>query len=88
MNHITGTEDFCLTMEQTERSYQLLEGFGAGKHLYFLEESDDDDGYNNHITYLVFDPQKSYGATNLPTTKVKLPILEATRNHLMSFQNY
>ncbi|XP_021733258.1 uncharacterized protein LOC110700064 [Chenopodium quinoa] len=81
------TEDFCLTMEQTERSYQLLEGYGAGQRLYFLEEIDDDD-HNNHITYLVFDPQKSYGATSLPPTKVKLPILEATRNHLMSFENY
>ncbi|XP_021732668.1 uncharacterized protein LOC110699485 [Chenopodium quinoa] len=81
------TEDFCLTMEQTERSYQLLEGYGAGQRLYFLEESDDEN-HNNHITYLVFDPRKSYGATSLPPTKVKLPILEATRNHLMSFENY
>lgn len=82
------TEDFCITMEQTERSYQLLEGFGAGQRLYFLEESEADDGCSNHITYLVFDPQKSYGATNLPPTKVKLPILDATRDHLMAFDNY
>ncbi|XP_010678215.2 uncharacterized protein LOC104893775 isoform X2 [Beta vulgaris subsp. vulgaris] len=78
-------EDFCLTMEQTERSYQLLEGYGAGQCLYVLEESDN--GYNNDKSYLVFDPKKSYSATNLPPTRVKLPILEATQNHLMAFEN-
>lgn len=79
-------EDFCLTMEQTERSYQLLEGFGAGERLYFLENNID--SQKNDITYIVFDPQTSYGATNLPCTRVKLPILEATRNHLIACENY
>lgn len=82
-------EDFCIAMEQTERSYQLLEGFGAGQHLYFLENEREKE---NDITYIVFDPQISYGGKGVPRTRVKLPTLPLplplTSNHLMASQNY
>ncbi|KAH9606316.1 hypothetical protein KSS87_000231 [Heliosperma pusillum] len=73
-------EDFCVAMEQNERSYQLLQGFGAGQRLYVLEGKDE--------IYVAFDPVASYGATGLPRTRVKLPTLQATRDHLMPFENY
>ncbi|XP_050262491.1 uncharacterized protein LOC126706943, partial [Quercus robur] len=31
------TNDLCLTMDRSERSYQLLGGYGAGQHLYSLQ---------------------------------------------------
>ncbi|KAL9242501.1 hypothetical protein vseg_016493 [Gypsophila vaccaria] len=78
-------EDFCVAMEQNERSYQLLEGYGAGQRLYSLERKDEE---TEGITYIVFDPRASYGATGLPRTRVLLPTLQATRDHLMACENY
>ncbi|XP_074320252.1 uncharacterized protein LOC141657039 [Silene latifolia] len=80
-------EDFCVEMEQNERSYQLLQGFGAGQRLYVLEEKDDGETMED-VTHIVFDPVASYGATGLPRTRVKLPTLQATRDHLIPFENY
>ncbi|KAK9726115.1 hypothetical protein RND81_05G191500 [Saponaria officinalis] len=79
-------EDFCVAMEQNERSYQLLEGFGAGQRLYLLEQSNEGN-MEADVTYIVFDPQASYAATGLPKTRVILPTLEVTRDHLMAYES-
>ncbi|GMH09665.1 hypothetical protein Nepgr_011506 [Nepenthes gracilis] len=68
-------DDFCLAMDQTERSYLLLGGFAAGQHLYSLENDD------NHVEYIVFHHERLYG-----TTRVKLPTLHATEIHLREFE--
>ncbi|KAK9671323.1 hypothetical protein RND81_12G021800 [Saponaria officinalis] len=80
-------EDFCVSVEQNERSYQLLEGFGAGQRLYLLEQSNEGN-MEADVTYIVFDPRASYAATGLPKTRVILPTLEATRDHLMACESY
>ncbi|GAB4858029.1 hypothetical protein Ancab_015932 [Ancistrocladus abbreviatus] len=65
------SDDFCIAMDQTERSYQLLGGFAAGQHLYHVESDP------NHIQYIVFDHERAYS-----TAKVRLPKLHATAEHL------
>ncbi|KAK7835470.1 uncharacterized protein LOC112030846 [Quercus suber] len=73
-----GTDDLCLTMDRSERSYQLLGGYGAGQHLYSLQSD------LNQIVYIMFYPQRSYGTNMAP--RVKLPILNATKEHLLAFE--
>ena len=75
---LTGTDDLCLTMDRSERSYQLLGGYGAGQHLYSLQTDP------NQIVYIMFYPQRSYGTNMAP--RVKLPILNATKEHLLAFE--
>lgn len=72
------TDDLCLAMDQSERSYQLLGGYGAGQHLYSLKSDLD------QITYIVFCVQASYGDNRPP--KAKLPLLNATKEHLVAFE--
>ncbi|GMY35123.1 hypothetical protein FCV25MIE_30365 [Fagus crenata] len=72
------TDDLCLAMDQSERSYQLLGGYGAGQHLYSLQSDP------NQIMYIMFCPQRSYGANMAP--RAKLPILNATNEHLLAFE--
>ncbi|KAK4564635.1 hypothetical protein RGQ29_006636 [Quercus rubra] len=72
------TDDLCLTMDRSERSYQLLGGYGAGQHLYSLQSDP------NQIVYIMFYPQRSYGTNMAP--RVKLPILNATKEHLLDFE--
>ncbi|XP_002278905.4 uncharacterized protein LOC100267181 [Vitis vinifera] len=71
------TDDFCIAMDQSERSYQLLGGYGAGQRLYHLE------GDPNEIVYIVFSPERSQGTGETPR-RVKLPILNATEEYLMA----
>lgn len=73
-----GTDDLCLAMDQSERSYQLLGNYGAGQHLYSLQSDPD------LIMYIVFCSQRSYAASTPP--KVKLPLLNATKEHLVAFE--
>lgn len=71
------SEDMCLTMDQSERSYQLLGGYAAGQQVYCL-----DSGPNDNM-YILFCPGgASNGAVELQ--RVKLPILLATGEHLMA----
>ncbi|KAL5546917.1 hypothetical protein UlMin_006604 [Ulmus minor] len=63
------SDDLCVTMDQSERSYQLLGGYAAGQHLYKLETD------SNQTMYVVFSPP-SYANGEPP--KVKLPTLNAT----------
>lgn len=62
-------------MDQTENSYLLLGSYAAGQHLYHLQNDP-----TNQIMYIVFNPQGSYGFGDPPIAK--LPILEATEEHL------
>ncbi|RWR83388.1 Protein of unknown function DUF309 [Cinnamomum micranthum f. kanehirae] len=71
------TDDFCLAMDGSERSYQLLGTFAAGQHLYRLERDPDD------IQFIVFCPEASYSSGN--PAKVKIPTLHATEEHLNSW---
>ncbi|KAF8398098.1 hypothetical protein HHK36_017024 [Tetracentron sinense] len=68
------TDDFCLAMDRSERSYQLLGGFAAGQRLYHLESD------LNETLYIVFCPEGSY-STGRPI-RVKVPTLHATEEHL------
>lgn len=79
---MTGGDDMCVAMDQSERSYQLLGDYAAGEYVYHLETDNDDDG----ITYIVFNPQRDYTSDLSSTSrpKVKLPILNATNQHLIN----
>ncbi|KAL5719507.1 hypothetical protein ACHQM5_012273 [Ranunculus cassubicifolius] len=70
------TDDICLRMDGSERSYQLLGSFAAGQHLYHLESSSDG------ISYIAFYPE--YGSGKPTTTKVKVPTLNASKDHLIA----
>ncbi|KAM6588945.1 hypothetical protein CsatA_011550 [Cannabis sativa] len=66
------SDDMCVRMDQSERSYQLLGGYGAGQHLYKLQS----DSSNEQTMHIVFCPNMSY--VNGHPQKVKLPTLNAT----------
>lgn len=66
-------------MDRSERSYQLLGGYGAGQNLYRLELDHD------AKIYIVFHPERDYMKDVSPPT-VKLPTLNATEEHLLNFR--
>lgn len=70
------SDDLCLTMDQSERSYQLLGGYGAGQQLYSLQNE------HNNVAYIVFCRQPYSDPTGPP--KVKLPTLNAREEHLLA----
>ncbi|XP_047947633.1 uncharacterized protein LOC125193795 [Salvia hispanica] len=70
------TEEVCVAMDQSERSYQLLGGYAAGVHLYHLEI---DRSWN---AYIVFSPEKYRQRAAAPPT-IKIPRLEASEDHIM-----
>uniref|UniRef100_A0A1J3HGT6 DUF309 domain-containing protein n=1 Tax=Noccaea caerulescens TaxID=107243 RepID=A0A1J3HGT6_NOCCA len=75
------SEDMCLTMDQSDRSYQLLGGYAAGQSIYSLETVVD---FNNGMTEtsaILFSPSSS----SSEPTRVKLPTLTATDKHLLAF---
>ncbi|XP_073043215.1 uncharacterized protein [Primulina eburnea] len=73
------TEEFCETMDQSERSYQLLGGYAAGERLYYLELD------KNWNAYIVFSPEKYRGLLGEPPM-IKIPILEASLKHIMELE--
>lgn len=73
-----GTLDFCITMDQSERSYQLLGGYRAGERLYLLE------GNPNERMFIVFCPEGSQ-CTGETLPRVQLPVLHATQEYLMTY---
>ncbi|CAL5422922.1 unnamed protein product [Camellia sinensis] len=75
---LEGTDDFCIALDQSERSYQLLGGYAAGQRLYCLESDPND------IIYIVFCPERSYGTGEPP--RVKLPTLNASGEHLKEIE--
>lgn len=75
-----GSEDMCLTMDQSDRSYQLLGGYAAGQSIYSLETLVDFNNGMSETTAILFSPSSS---TSQPT-RVKLPTLKATDKHLLA----
>ncbi|WCJ28668.1 hypothetical protein M5689_010351 [Euphorbia peplus] len=75
IEHAACSNDVCVTMDQSERSYQLLGGYGAGQVLYSLEI---DRLKGLHIIYC---PPTSSSCDDTP--RVKLPTLHATNQHLL-----
>uniref|UniRef100_A0A0D9XNN8 DUF309 domain-containing protein n=1 Tax=Leersia perrieri TaxID=77586 RepID=A0A0D9XNN8_9ORYZ len=74
------TDDLCLTMDGSATSYQLLGNFAAGQQLYRLQTltgSHNGDG----VPIIVF------SASSDSDSRVKLPTLSATEQHLAALQN-
>lgn len=67
-------ESVCVTMEGSERSYELLGRYGAGQKLYDIEKEVDG------RMCIVFSPQTS----QTHPLRVKLPTLAATKQHLLA----
>ncbi|XP_058737797.1 uncharacterized protein LOC131609969 [Vicia villosa] len=72
------SDDICVAMDQSERSYQLMGEYAAGKRVYDLELGRD------ASVYIVLCLQGSNGATETP--RVKLPRLNATSEHLIAYE--
>uniref|UniRef100_A0A0D9XWI3 DUF309 domain-containing protein n=1 Tax=Leersia perrieri TaxID=77586 RepID=A0A0D9XWI3_9ORYZ len=74
------TDDLCLTMDGSATSYQLLGNFAAGQQLYRLQTltgSHNGDGV----------PTIVFSASSDSDSRVKLPTLSATEQHLAALQN-
>ncbi|XP_051138955.1 uncharacterized protein LOC127256797 [Andrographis paniculata] len=73
------TEEHCIAMDGSERSYQLLGGYAAGERIYHLEL---DNRWNAHI---VFCPDK-YEGTGTEPPSIKIPVLEASEQHILNLE--
>lgn len=74
-------EDYCLAMDQSEKSYKLLGGYGARHSMYSLDLETD-----YRVAYIVFCPEgvESYSAVApADRPRIKLPNLHATQQQLM-----
>ena len=74
----TGDESVCVTMEGSERSYELLGRYGEGQKLYDMEKQVDGS------TCIVFSSQTS----QTHPLRVKLPTLDATKQHLLALDSH
>lgn len=73
------TEELCVAMDQSERSYQLLGGYAAGEQLYRLQID------RSWDAYIVFCPEKYHrGAAEPPS--IKIPVLEASEQHMVELE--
>ena len=81
VDDVIGSEDMCLTMDQSDRSYQLLGGYAAGESIYTLETVVDFNNGMSETSVILFSPSSS----SSEPTRVKLPTLEATNKHLLPF---
>ncbi|KAL0404682.1 UNVERIFIED_CONTAM: hypothetical protein Sradi_2109000 [Sesamum radiatum] len=73
------TEELCVAMDQSERSYQLLGRYGAGERLYHLEID------RSWTAYIVFCPER-YGGTATEPPSIKIPVLQASEEHMMDLE--
>ncbi|KAL2482940.1 hypothetical protein Fot_44384 [Forsythia ovata] len=74
LEHAACTEELCLAMDQSERSYQLLGGFAAGQNLYSVDQNE----------YIVFCPERYHGRSEQP--RIKIPVLTASEEHLIDLE--
>ena len=81
VDDVIGSEDMCLTMDQSDRSYQLLGGYAAGESIYTLETLVDFNNGMSEASVILFSPSSS----SSEPTRVKLPTLEVTNKHLLPF---
>lgn len=70
-------DDFCLTMDQSDKSYQLLGNFATGQHLYSLQSDP------NNTVFIVFSPDERSRDGGREQPRAKLPVLHASEDHLM-----
>ncbi|OIT32144.1 PREDICTED: uncharacterized protein LOC109207729 [Nicotiana attenuata] len=70
-------DDICVTLDQSERSYQLLGGYAAGQKIYNLENDQDD-------LYLVFSGR--YHGNNTENPRIKLPTIDASQGNLKELE--
>ncbi|PIN06418.1 hypothetical protein CDL12_21026 [Handroanthus impetiginosus] len=75
------TDELCVAMDQSERSYQLLGCYGAGERLYHLEV---DRSWN---AYIVFCPDK-YRAMAAEPPSIKIPVLKASEENMMDLEYF
>ncbi|GFP82082.1 hypothetical protein PHJA_000351500 [Phtheirospermum japonicum] len=75
------TDELCVAMDQSERSYQLLGGYAAGERLYHLEID------RNWNAYIVFRPDRYVSKDTEPPT-IKIPVLNASEQHMMDLDYY
>ena len=66
-----GSEDLCIAMDGSQRSYQLLGNFASGKHLYELHRTDEE-------LFIVF-----IASEMADPLKVKVPSLTMTGDDLL-----
>ncbi|KAJ1703457.1 hypothetical protein LUZ63_003236 [Rhynchospora breviuscula] len=71
-------DEYCLTMDGSEKSYQLLGSFGAGQQLYSLNLGSD------AKTHILFSAPNHYSSER--PSRVKAPILGATEKHLIALR--
>lgn len=76
-----GTQESCVAMDQSERSYQLLGGYAAGERLYHLEVD------RSWTAYIVFCPDK-YRERAAEPPCIKIPVLEASQHHMMELEYF
>ncbi|CAI9754775.1 unnamed protein product [Fraxinus pennsylvanica] len=74
LEHAACTEELCLAMDQSERSYQLLGGFAAGQNIYSLDQNE----------YIVFCTERYHGRSEQP--RIKIPVLKASEEHFMELE--
>lgn len=67
------TDDICMTMDQSEKSYQLLGGYGAGQPLYSLDYKQDGS------SFIIFCSDRSLPSRE--SRRIKLPVLHASEDH-------
>ncbi|XP_010525464.1 PREDICTED: uncharacterized protein LOC104803254 [Tarenaya hassleriana] len=79
------SEDMCLAMDQSDRSYQLLGGYAAGQNVYRLETVVDFNNGMSETTSIVFRPPGSSSSASSEPPHVKLPTLDASEDHLSAF---
>ncbi|KAL3637041.1 hypothetical protein CASFOL_019340 [Castilleja foliolosa] len=75
------TDEVCVAMDQSEKSYQLLGGYAAGERLYHLEID------RNWNAYIVFRPDKFIGLDTEPQA-IKIPVLNASEQHMMELDYF
>ncbi|KAL3506775.1 hypothetical protein ACH5RR_032157 [Cinchona calisaya] len=71
------TEDLCLTINQSERSYQLLGSYAANQPLYRVETTNQE-----NYSFIVFCPERFHATSE--QIRIKLPFLQASEDHLMN----
>ncbi|KAL8041120.1 hypothetical protein ABFX02_10G146100 [Erythranthe guttata] len=73
------SEDECVAMDQSEKSYQLLGKYAAGERLYHLEID------RNWNAFIVFCPE-NYRGTGVGPPSIKIPVLEASEEDIMALE--
>ncbi|KAH9295276.1 hypothetical protein KI387_038864 [Taxus chinensis] len=80
MEHAACTDDYCLTMDGSAQSYQLLGNFGAGQPLYGIQRNAKEE------CYVYFSPKELSNSED--HVRVKVPVLLANEEDLKDGAKY